>query len=203
MAPMWQVPSAVRETASVSPPVPILRDTGDSFRALVLIAFTAGRRITHGPFGLAVSRTADGTCPICARCRITNFEHAASPCCARSTQPPQPESRTLVKVAAVGAASTVRSTGQRRATYQSWCARGRWGRRPLGHPRGNARPKGPCVIGRPAVKASTTKAGKESAVLTQDWHPRTHACISPGMGEGASPPSPNHERTRTPASITP
>jgi len=34
---------------------PILRDTGDSFREFVLIAFTAGRRITHGPFGLAVS----------------------------------------------------------------------------------------------------------------------------------------------------
>jgi len=58
---------------------------------------------------------------------------------------------TTMKVAAAGAASTVRSTGKRRARYQSWCARGRWGRRPLDHPRGNARPKGPCVIGRPAV----------------------------------------------------
>ena len=114
-APMWQVPSTVRETASPNGPCVIRRPA-------VSVSSTSSRKgvagITQdwtGGLTLAVSGPGDGTCPICARCRITNFEHAASPCCARSTQPPQPESRTLVKVAAVGAASTVRSTGQRRA----------------------------------------------------------------------------------------
>src|SRR6185369_15133961 len=83
----------------------------------------------------------------------------------------------------------IRRPRQQRPARNSGAAGGRCGRRPLDHPRGNAKPKGPCVIGRPAVIASTRNARKESALLTQDWHPRLHACISPGMVERTPPTS--------------
>src|SRR6185369_13275963 len=76
---------------------------------------------------------ADVAGAICARRRITNFEHAASP--SSRTVDAAATSRisragdyegTTMKVAAVAAASTARSAGKRRAAYQSWCAQGRW-----------------------------------------------------------------------------
>jgi len=55
MAQMGQVPSPGPETASVRPPVQSCVIPATPFRVLVLDTGTAGRRITHGPFGLAVS----------------------------------------------------------------------------------------------------------------------------------------------------
>src|SRR6185369_14923088 len=46
---------------------------------------------------------------------------------------------------------------------------------------------------------------KGVAGIAQDWHPRTHVCISPGMVEGTSPPSPypTHKSNPTPPRIRP
>ena len=112
MAPMGQVPSPGPETASVRPPVPILRAAADSFsgvRAKCVCRGSACHARTVRP--RRFKGAGDGTCPIGARCRTRTVEHAASPCCARSTLPPQPESRTAVEGTMVAAASTVRKDG--------------------------------------------------------------------------------------------